>query len=338
LSQREKISGQIQRGSFTVMSPGSNHTGSSDSGSASSKRTVPQESGRNADGSPFYAPAPRNPSRTFELSEGFALRVDTIFEARESPIRVTSKELTPLHFGVQSPLKSGSGLKPAMDMPVESVDISRIQPELEGVSIRTSALSPEFTAKILSPIDNSSLSSNFSLDGRNSKENHDPQLSDKSVSSTGLLKPDIHGLMQQPETRRLTMHAGHTPNHSISKLSDLMEESGGATPTQESTGYNPGHRPSTVTGNDAEEESEDVELSAPLGLTNEPTKDDAFIAQLVEKLDEVKKSEEFSPSSESIDSMSSADEIVDDGKADADDMPVLRLKPSLNFGRPIGQI
>ena len=336
LSHLEKPRGQVQQRPFTVLSPGSSHTGSSESGSASSKTVVPQESGRNADGSPFYAPAPRNPSRTFELSDGSGLRVDTIFEVRESPIRVTSKELTPMHFGVQSPLSSSKVLKPIVETPVESIDISRIQPDLEGVSIRTSALSPEFTAKILSPIDDSRLSP---LGDRNVKENHDPPLRERSVSPSGRLKPDIHGLMQQPETRRLTMHAGHTPNHSITKLSDLLEESGCATPTQENAGYNPVHQSSTLADSDAQEESGDVELSGPLGITNEPAKDDAFIAQLVEKLDEVKKSEEYSPSSESIDSRSSADDIIEEEKADGeDDMLVLRLKPSLNFGRPIGQM
>jgi hypothetical protein len=339
LSQAERAPRQVQQGQLTVTSPGSNHTGSSDSASSSSRPTVPQETGRNADGSPFYAPAPLNPSRTFELSNVSSLRVDTIFEARESPIRVTSKELTPLHFGVQSQSASSSELKPIPETPVESIDISCIQPELEGVSIRTSALSPEFTAKILSPHDDSKLSPNFNLADRNVKENQDPQPRESSVSPTGRLKPDIQGLIQQPETRRLTMHAGHTPNHSITKLSDLLEESGSATPTQENIGYNLVHHPSATDGNNAQEDSGDVELSAPLGITNEPAEDDAFILQLVEKLDEVKKSEGFSPTSESVDSTSSADEIIEDAKADVDDdMPTLKLKPSLNFGRPIGQM
>ena len=343
LSQREQTGGQIQHAPMTVTSPvGSNHTGSSGAISSSSRPAVPQESGRNADGSPFYAPAPQNPSRTFELPDVAALRVDTVFEARESPIRVTSKELTSLDFGVQSPPTSNSDLNPIPEPPVESVesvDISCIQPELDGVSIRTSALSPEFKAKILSPHDDSRLSPNFSLGDRNAKENHDPQPRERSVSPSGRLKPDIHGLIQQPETRRLTMHAGHTPNHSISKFADLLEESGGATPTQENIGPNPVHHPSTVDGIDTQEDSGDVELSGPLGLTNESAKDDAFIAQLVEKLGEVKKSEEFSPSSESIDSSSSAEEIIEEAKADVDDDgPALRLKPSLNFGRPIGQM
>jgi hypothetical protein len=340
LSQRGQPGGQIHQAPMTVTSPaGSNHTGSSGATSSSSRPAVPQESGRNADGSPFYAPAPQNPSRTFELPDVAALRVDTVFEARESPIRVTSKELTSLDFGVQSPPTSNNDLDPIPETPVESVDISCIQPELDGVSIRTSALSPEFKAKILSPHDDSKLSPNFSLGDRNAKENQDPQPRERSVSPSGRLKPDIHGLIQQPETRRLTMHAGHTPNHSISKFADLLEESGSATPTQENIGYKPVYHASAVDDIDPHEESGDVELSGPLGLTNESAKDEAFIAQLVEKLGEVKKSEEFSPSSESADSSSSADEIIEEAKADVDDDgPALRLKPSLNFGRPIGQM
>lgn len=345
LSHRDKASGQVQRGPLSLMSPVSSHTGSSDGASSSSRPAVPQESGRNADGSPFYAPAPRNPSRTFELSDVSALRVDTIFEARESPIWVTSKELTPLDFGVQSPSTSNNDPKTSHETPVESIDISCIQPELEGVSIRTSALSPEFKAKILSPLDDSRLSPNLNPLDRNAKENRDPPPRESTISPTGRLKPDIQGMMQQPEKRRLTMHAGHTPNHSITNLPDLLEEdSGGATPTQDNTAHKPLHYPSAVDDSDDhddhdEEESGDVELSGPLGLTNEAETDDAFIAQLVEKLGEVKNNEEFSPTSESIDSLSSAEEILEEEQADEDDeLPTMKLKPSFNFGRPIGQI
>lgn len=342
LSQRERPGGHALQGTQNITGPDSNHTRSLDNESARS--AVPQESGRNADGSPFYAPAPRNPSRTFELSEINPLRVDTIFEARESPIRVTSKELTPLDFRVQSPPATKSELKTITETPIESIDISRIQPDLEGVSIRTSALSPKFTAKILSPQGYSPSKRSPSLNpfDQEAKENLDPQPRDNSRSPTGRVKPDIQGMMLQPETRRLTLHAGHTPNHSISKLTDLLEESGGATPTQASTGYHPLHHPSTVDGDSTEEESGDVELSGPLGLINEAVKDDAFITQLVEKLDEVKKSEEFSLSSETMEIAENSEntkETVEKGNVDVDDdMPPLRLKPSLNFGRPIGRM
>jgi hypothetical protein len=345
LSQRDHAGGPLQQAPLTLMSPtGSNHTGSSGgASSSSSKPPVPQESGRNADGSPFYAPAPQNPARTFEDPDVLSLRVDAIFEARESPIRVTSKELTSSDFGVSPPPSSSDTNhplpNPVPEPPVESFDISCIQPELEGVSIRASALSPEFTAKILSPHDDSKLSPNLNPGDRNEKENHYLQPQERSLSPSGRLKPDIERLIHQPETRRLTMHAGHTPNHSISRFADLLEESGGATPTQETVVHNPAHQASDAGGHDNEEESGDVELSGPLGLTNEPAKDDAFIAQLVEKLGEVKKSEEFSPVSESLSRVSSAEEILEDSKADVeDDGPALRLKPSLNFGRPIGQI
>jgi hypothetical protein len=341
LSQREQPGGHAHQGSLPVVtSPGSNNTGSSN-GTPSSRPAVPQESGRNADGSPFYAPAPLNPSRTFELSEVTALRVDNIHEARESPIRVTSKELTPLDFGVQSPPPTTGELTAIPEAPVESIDISRIQPELEGVYIRASALSPEFAAKILSPQDSSplKLSPNTQVPARDVKENLNPQPRDRSLSPSGRPKPDVQGLMLQPETRRLTMHAGHTPNHSISRFADLLDESGNATPTQGNIGYNPVHHPSAVDDDDIHGDDGDVELSGPLGLTNETSKDDAFIAQLVEKLGEVKKKEEFSPNSESTDRLSNCGESIEEGQVDADDdMPPLKLKPSLNFGRPIGRM
>lgn len=342
LPQRGRPSGHGQQGALSFTSPGSNAvsvTGSS--GSPSSRPAVPQESGRNADGSPFYAPASRNPSRTFEQSEVTALRVDTMFAARENPIRVTSKELTPSDFGVQSPQTSMSELETIPETPADSIDISHIQPDLEGVSIRTSALSPKFAAKILSPQTDSpsKLSPNIKPPGRDVKENENPAPKESSLSPNGRRVPDVEGLMLQPETQRLTMHAGHTPNHSLSRFSGLLEESGGVTPTQVDSESVQSHQPSAVAGDGIQEEDEDKELTGPLGLTNDMGKDDLFLAQLVEKLDEVKKSEGTSPSTESAASRLSDEEVIEKDNADADDdAPPLRLKPSLNFGRPIGRI
>jgi hypothetical protein len=352
LSQRERP-GQQQE-AFRHGSSGSNAISSAAGSvdSAPSRLPIPQESGRNADGSPFYAPAPRNPSRTFEPSELTALRVDTISAARESPIRVTSKELTPSDFGVQSPLHTlHEPLQTIPETPIESIDISHIQPELEGVSIRTSALSPKFTAKILSPQNHSpaKLSPNIKPPAREfvGRENLNPLSRDRSLSPNGRSlspnrrKPDVPSMMLQPETRRLTMHAGHTPNHSISKLGDFLGESGSATPTQVNTSNNHAQT-SEPHFDDREHEDEqgDRELSGPLGLTNHAEKDDAFLAQLVEKLEEARKSEGVSPSEESVSSRRSDEEVVEKviQEAEEEDIPPLRLKPSLNFGRPIGRM
>lgn len=381
MAQRQSI--QQQALSFT--SPGSNAvsvTGSVDG--MLPRGVVPQESGRNADGSPFYAPAPRNPSRTFSSSSvpSDMLRVDNITAPRESAIRVTSKELTSSDFGPQSPpthaahRESNLGTIPEMETEAavipESIDISLIQPELEGVSIKASAISPTFAAKVLSPqFSPQKLSPNVKSPGRDVDDlpplSRSSSVQDNEGRENGKAKVDLSIMMHAPVDRRLTMHAGHTPNHSISKFD--FGESGGATPTQETsdshlhlTDLNTHsnihhrehmHRPSVAYFDGTEEdrgygdvEDGDRELTGQLGLTNERHKDDAFLAQLVEKLEEAKKSEGVSPS-ESMSSWSSEGgnrhnraraQEGNEGKEKEDDMPPLRLRPSSNFGRPLGSM
>ncbi len=355
--------------SFT--SPGSNAVSVTGSIDGLTSRGVPQESGRNADGSPFYAPAPRNPSRTFDASELGEVRVDSMTAPRETAIRVTSKELTSSDFGPQSP-PSAHSFSPIHETSTESIDISHIQPELEGVLIKATAVSPTFAAKVLSPQRSPpKLSPDVKAPGR------DVTNTTRSVSS-GSSKEEKEKktleVVYQPENRRLTMHAGHTPNHSISKFPFLGtdgSESGNATPTQENHGQGQDHkheprRTSFAPGyehlreprrderqnHDHEHEDHDhgdKVLSGPLGLTNEASKDDAFLAQLVEKLEEARKSTDASPSSESSSSHENQRrslgplkrEPADEGDGEEDDkdeLPPLRLKPSFNFGRPMGRM
>lgn len=353
IAQRERISSQSQappQHTLSITSPGSNAISVSGSIDGSSSRAVPQESGRNADGSPFYAPAPRNPSRTFEHSELANLRVDTISAIRESPIRVTSKELTPSDFGVHSLPTSVSELETIPENLPESIDISHIQPELEGVPIRASAVDPVFAAKVLSPENHTpaKLSPNIHPPAREVRETLSPQTRDdvspRSRDSNGKIeKVDVGALIVQPENRRLTMHAGHTPNHSITKLTDLLAGSGSATPTRPNTALKAHiHRPSCANFDGQDEAvDEDKELSGPLGLTNDALKDDPFLAQLVEKLEEAKRSEGVSPCSESASSLKSDIEDVIAKKLEDEedkDLPPLRIKSSMNFGRPMGSM
>jgi hypothetical protein len=370
----------IQQQALSFTSPGSNAvsvTGSVDG--MPSRGVVPQESGRNVDGSPFYAPAPRNPSRTFSESSmpSDTLRVDSISAPRESAIRVTSKELTSSDFGPRSPPTHPAHRESSLDtisetetsaIP-ESIDISLIQPELEGVSIKASAVSPTFAAKVLSPqYSPAKLSPNDKPPSRDinnlSSLSRSGSQQDSEGRENGKGKADLSVMMHAPVDRRLTMHAGHTPNHSISKFD--FGESGSATPTQETSDtnitHNPEHghthhihRPSVAhldgAGHDEEGvgygnlEDEDRELTGQLGLTNEKHRDDPFLAQLTERLaEEAKKSEGVSPSSiASEDSVGRANRARasenEEGKdKEADDVPPLRLRPSSNFGRPLGSM
>jgi hypothetical protein len=183
------------------------------------------------------------------------------------------------------------------------------------------------------------------------------------------------------------MHAGHTPNHSISKFPFLGSdgsESGNATPTQENHGQGQDrkheqrrssfapeyeHQPDPRReerqdqnqGHEENHDQGDKELSGPLGFTNDISKDDAFLAQLVEKLEEARRSTDASPSTESSSSRQSQnrslsprkrelaeEDTEDDDKDEGPPLrlsrpsfnfgPPLRLRPSFNFGRPMGSM
>jgi hypothetical protein len=318
-----------------------------------STRLIHQESGRNPDGSPFYAPAPRNPSRTFEASQNNGLRVDSMSAPRETPIRVTSKELSESDFGPRSPPAEVPGRGGS-----ESIDISHLQPELEGVPIKASAVAPEFVAQVRSP--NSSLSPSKPSSHVSSPSRRPDIKSQNGLRrSSSQTKKSTLEVIAAPETYRLTMNAGHTPNHSIHKLD--LGDSGGATPTQDQ------HRlrsPSmSINGPEQHDENidPDPELRGPLGLKNDPPKDELFLAALTNKLEEVKESGLASPSEASVENEDSkgmlysiASNIVSENKALAsvsegvededdddpkqDDIPLLKLKASMNFGRPFGSL
>ncbi|KAM3065042.1 hypothetical protein ACMFMF_011512 [Clarireedia jacksonii] len=325
---------------------------------------VKQESGRNADGSPFYAPAPQNPTRTFSTeSETEALRVDDIIAPTETPLRVTSKELSASDFcgsnqvspeadRASSTIRWAEGDAEEEEeesdiIGADSIDISHIAPHLEGVPIKASAVDPVFVARVLSPQCNSpaKLSPNIRPPGR-----------------------DVLG---EAETRRLTMYAGHTPNHSISRFADLVKEVGvegselgDVTPRGNGSIPHPHHPSFAVQSNDIKEEEEEEEeeedhikdqeedpaLKGPLGLTNQTSKDELFLEVLTEKLQEVEKeiSEKGSPNLE-IDSLASWSPVLEmksasknqreskgEGAEEGDGIPPLKLKPSMNFGRPMG--
>lgn len=359
----------LDQRSFTaqqVTSPPSNSGSVSGSVDSHLSRTIPQESGRNADGSPFYAPAARNPSRTFDTSEADDMRVDSITAPRESAIRVTSKELTADDFGIRPQSPEGvRHMDTISESPVESIDISAIQPGLEGVSIKLTAVSPTFAAKVLSPQRSPPKLSPDVLPPGRDVTNYERDFTREAAKEHRTLN-----VVYQPENRRLTMHAGHTPNHSITKFGFLgaNDESGNATPTQtnqhvhtEHCPHGEGKSPSSHGSDDG-----DRELSGPLTLPIDQVLDDPFLAKLTEKLVEVeRKSREASRNaSPDTSSISSQERVLSPERArkpsrgnrlgenrdysgsrerdidedDKDEGPVLKLKPSTNFGRPLGRM
>ncbi|RAL64876.1 hypothetical protein DID88_001471 [Monilinia fructigena] len=317
--------------------------GSGISGSKKSSHGHPeikQESGRNADGTPFYAPAPQNPIRTFS-TESETLRVEDIHAPRQTPIQVT-QELTPSDFVGSSQRTSPEFSGPHHSavhweedesskgsiIGVDSIDISRIAPHLEGVPIKASAVDPVFVAKVLSP----------------------------RSASPGL----------SPSTK--------PPGRDVvSNIADIEKEDGDETPR----GYDRlVHRGSlapipdederlALDGLQPDEDDEEIHdrpLKGPLGLTNVTARDELFLEALTEKLEEVKNSR---PGSEDASPSAPSSPVLEmkrprsrgiggggnDGRGmegeggyeeDEDEDPVepvevkLKLKPSMNFGRPMG--
>ncbi|RKF77993.1 hypothetical protein GcM1_215064 [Golovinomyces cichoracearum] len=318
---------------FQVPISGSKHL----DGLGSNKIT--QESGRNADGTPFYAPAPQSPTRTFDFETASDLRVDDLSAPQQTAIRVTSKELTSSDF-VQ---RMGCSLNTDLDQEVvqEAIDISHIQPELDGVAIRVSAVSPTFAANVILP--QSLPSSNSSpTEAKLGPNNKTHMKTETSCSET-------HGpaLFTQPENKRLTLFAGHTPNHSVSKFN--FPESESVTPAQELSSYAAvkTHTESGIhdikyqelDGHFSDESDEfDEKLSEPLGLVNISGPDEAFLTQLTEKLtEEARKSENLnSPSSSEQAQFDLSESPLLSSQAEKEEGPLLKMKPSMNFGRPFG--
>ncbi|TQS35084.1 hypothetical protein Golomagni_04506 [Golovinomyces magnicellulatus] len=301
---------------------------------------ITQESGRNADGTPFYAPAPQSPTRTFDFETASDLRVDDLSAPQQTAIRVTSKELTSSDF-VQ---RMGSSLNTDPDQEVipEAIDISHIQPELDGVAIRVSAVSPTFAAKVILPqsLPSSTNSPTEAKLGPNNKSRMKTEISS-----------EIHGpaLFTQPENRRLTLFAGHTPNHSVSKFN--LPESGSVTPAQESSSDSKDKiltesgihdiKHQELDGHFSDESDEfDEKLSEPLGLINIRGPDEVFLTQLTEKLsEEARKSENLnSPSSSEPSQFDPSDSPQLSSQAEKEEGPLLKMKPSMNFGRPFGSV
>lgn len=315
-------------------------------------RTVTQESGRNPDGSPFYAPASQHPSRTFESIPALDLRVDSMFAPDETPLRVTSKELTESDFQRSPTL--GASVSPREDNVVgDSIDISFIQPELEGVPIKSSAVAPTFAAQVRSPSGTTMSPNTFSPDvappprPTQSYDRHSPTLGPRRTRE----------IIRQPEGRRLTMHAGHTPNHSVIHFE--LGESEITTPKVSAQDS----EPTAAVTELAELSNDDPELKGPLGLINDAPEDQQFLAALTSKLEEVAESAEAeSKMGERLKEQDMSDAEVlqnalraigrgnglkDDGDESSeglvaavstDDIPMLKFKQTPNFERPLGSL
>jgi len=192
------------------------------------------------------------------------------------------------------------------DGPVPIVDVQEIHPELEGIPIKANTIQkPTFTDSQPGSKSSSRASSPSSAPDR-----------PKGTRAQTLQ------VLAAEESSRLTMHAGHTPNHSLSVFStassgaQTARSSGESTPTmlQPENAVDEQPRvpqntiqPTAPATSDPQQFSryhdepepvfeplEDRELKGPLMVRNMPAHDEIFFRRLSDKLEEVSKGNEAS--------------------------------------------
>ncbi|KAK4149107.1 hypothetical protein C8A00DRAFT_47211 [Chaetomidium leptoderma] len=202
--------------------------------------------------------------------------------------------------------------------PVPIVDVHEIHPELEGIPIKaTSVKKATFTD-----------TGSHNGSKTSSRSGSPPASSDQSKGPR-VKKEQTLQVLAAKEVERLTMHAGHTPSHSLSSLATAASSGtatatsngGDSTPTMphEDRAFNrdiatsgPGdgvleaaHTADSFPGvtdrhghllddhpEPVFEPSEDRELKGPLMVRNMPAHDEIFFQKLSDKLEEVYKDNE----------------------------------------------
>ncbi|CEI61134.1 hypothetical protein FVEN_g12350 [Fusarium venenatum] len=162
--------------------------------------------------------------------------------ARVSPTtQPESSPFVPLdpRMQTQNPVAKDFLPSPTEDMatPVPVIDVQEIDPKLEGIPIKATAVQKSTFAAGASPPENtaSPVTSPPAPAAQSLEQSRQP------TSIRGSSKEYTLQALSAVESRRLTMHAGHTPNHSLSVFpkinptdpASIIGE--GATPTVETT-------------------------------------------------------------------------------------------------------
>ncbi|KZF22914.1 hypothetical protein L228DRAFT_238812 [Xylona heveae TC161] len=214
-------------------------------------------------------------------------------------------------------ISPGASLSPAGNSVVgNGIDISLVEKELDGISLKPTALPPEIVAKVTSPSAASPL--------RSSSPSRAPN--DRNTGSENLAPP----------VDNLTMDAGHTP-----PAPRPLDENTSAIPTPRQTRAEVSANDQELPPPIPEEETDgDVELRGPLGLTNVTAKDEIFLNQLNSKL--VQAAEQMASLASETSSTTDASSETNtndnqEGSAAGQEPEVkLKFKRSMNFGSAFG--
>ncbi|KAJ9155363.1 hypothetical protein NKR23_g1559 [Pleurostoma richardsiae] len=232
-----------------------------------------------------------------------------------------------MHLGQHLSLAAGSTMHTMAtveekdETPVPTVDIHEVHPALEGIRLRATAIQRSTFTDKASPSGSRSSSgkSSPSDDASNAK------VQPGRVTTLKVLAAD--------ENIRLTMHAGHTPSHSLSVVPSITGTAAGTTASSSGSctptlgGIDGADDTVVLSGGDAVDEVsirpeeppeprataapesedqfdhpeamldafEDRELTGPLTLRNHPAKDEAFLRRLSDKLEKVNSGEDSVP-------------------------------------------
>lgn len=213
--------------------------------------------------------------------------------------------------------------KKTIDLPMPLIDVTEIDPKLDGIFIKANAVRDTFTQ---SSVKTSPATSPPTTDQSSSEHEGGRRSSSKAQTMQALAAGEI---------RRRTMHAGHTPNHSLSLFPTMTTLDGSMTAGQsEATTPTSANKP--VEHDDTDDELErspekpqeprepreepvhsttppveaqadgvdelqmephlepidDVPLKGPLMIKNIPAQDEIFWAQVNQKLQGISHSEE----------------------------------------------
>lgn len=259
-----------------------------------------------------------------------------------------------------SPQTSTPGDGPAIQENTPSIDVQEVHPDLEGIPLKSTAVKKSTFTDGKPPSPPLSASN---VTGSNSNLGSPNSRSSKATPAEVTIET-----LQAPEASRLVMHAGHTPNHSMSTFSTAIftnasntaGSSGTSTPIHsqryptrdailaevEASNTDGPHTMGIGLPEVTFKPSEhDPELKGPLSLRNQPAFDEIFLAKVGDKLQDSIQTDDATPTVlkhggcelEGLQPHETAtvDQVEGSKTEEHEDVP-LKFKFNSNFGAPLG--
>ncbi|KAH8171518.1 hypothetical protein LIA77_08285 [Sarocladium implicatum] len=170
-------------------------------------------------------------------SPGGGSRTSPTSQPEQSPFIPLEPRIEPQHQAARDPLPHDDD-----DPEPPIIDVQEVDPKLEGISLRANAIQrPTFGFGDSSHAENSKQSSPSRSPPNGPQDSTDS--SRPELAKRGSSKEQTLQVLAAEESRRLTMHAGHTPNHSLSLFPTMNVTTGSSNATAPSGGPTPKAEP-----------------------------------------------------------------------------------------------